>query len=282
MTRNAWRFIVMDEVHTYGGAKGIEMAMLIRRLKDRVVRSEPGKIQCIGTSATLGSGREDFKRITEFAQNLFGEKFEWDDDGYAKQDVIESSKIPLTDIDADINSFTDINFSKVKLRLPAQVYSLWRDIVRNAEMNSEQKIKKLVDVAADLNVPREILEEALAHTGYDDYRKFLYQVIKQDELLYNLQLKLQKGPIYLSELSKEITDGDEESLVSIIDWQSWLNQVRICNPFFLQGIIFVRAVEGAYISLQQRNYLERYENKGDETEYSVFEAATFDIAVHVI
>ena len=90
-----WRFIVMDEVHTYGGAKGIEMAMLIRRLKDRVVRSEPGKIQCIGTSATLGSGREDFKRITEFAQNLFGEKFEWDDDGYAKQDVIESSKIPL-------------------------------------------------------------------------------------------------------------------------------------------------------------------------------------------
>ena len=32
-----WRFLVIDEAHTYTGAKGIEMAMLLRRLKDRVV-----------------------------------------------------------------------------------------------------------------------------------------------------------------------------------------------------------------------------------------------------
>jgi ATP-dependent helicase YprA (DUF1998 family) len=60
-----WRFIVMDEVHTYSGAKGIETAMLIRRLKDRVVRSKPGKLKCIGTSATLSKGREDFNKIIE-------------------------------------------------------------------------------------------------------------------------------------------------------------------------------------------------------------------------
>ena len=49
-----WRFIVLDEVHTYTGAKGIEIAMLLRRLKDRVANSEPGRLCCIATSATLG------------------------------------------------------------------------------------------------------------------------------------------------------------------------------------------------------------------------------------
>lgn len=49
-----WRFLVLDEAHTYDGAKGIEAAMLIRRLKDRIVKSELGKLQCIATSATLG------------------------------------------------------------------------------------------------------------------------------------------------------------------------------------------------------------------------------------
>ncbi len=31
-----WAFIVLDEAHTYTGAKGIEMAMLLARLKDAV------------------------------------------------------------------------------------------------------------------------------------------------------------------------------------------------------------------------------------------------------
>jgi len=37
-----WRFVVVDEAHTFTGAKGIEMAMLLRRLKDRVVDGLPG------------------------------------------------------------------------------------------------------------------------------------------------------------------------------------------------------------------------------------------------
>ena len=57
---------------------------------------------------------------------------------------------------------------------------------------------------------RGILEEALL-ARIDDYRKFLYQVIKQMNC-FTICNKLQ-GPIYLSELSKEIADGDEESLV---------------------------------------------------------------------
>src|SRR3990172_6369007 len=38
-----WKYIVMDEVHTYDGAKGIETAMLLRRLKDRILKGEQQK-----------------------------------------------------------------------------------------------------------------------------------------------------------------------------------------------------------------------------------------------
>ena len=52
-----WRFLVVDEAHTFNGAVGIETAYLLRRLKHRVLR--PGqRLQCFATSATLGGGRE--------------------------------------------------------------------------------------------------------------------------------------------------------------------------------------------------------------------------------
>ncbi|HZS92096.1 MAG TPA: DEAD/DEAH box helicase, partial [Chloroflexota bacterium] len=51
-------FLVLDELHTYRGRQGADVAMLVRRVRDRC--GAPG-MRCIGTSATLaGSGtRED-------------------------------------------------------------------------------------------------------------------------------------------------------------------------------------------------------------------------------
>lgn len=72
----AWRFIILDEAHTYNGAKGIEVAMLIRRLKLRL-NKQPGDVRCIATSATLV--RDDPEQAVTFAQNLFGEPFTTDD-----------------------------------------------------------------------------------------------------------------------------------------------------------------------------------------------------------
>src|SRR5690606_16010743 len=53
-TGEHWRFIVLDEVHVYDGAKGAEIGMLLRRVRERVHRSAKGRLTCIGTSATLG------------------------------------------------------------------------------------------------------------------------------------------------------------------------------------------------------------------------------------
>jgi DEAD/DEAH box helicase/MrfA Zn-binding domain/Helicase conserved C-terminal domain len=72
-----WRLLVLDEAHQYRGARGIEMAMLLRRLKQRL--REGGRKQpfrCIATSATLAGGQEDKPAVAKFASDLFGEEFE--------------------------------------------------------------------------------------------------------------------------------------------------------------------------------------------------------------
>ncbi len=67
------RFLVVDELHTFDGAQGTDLACLIRRLKARL-RTPPGVLACIGTSATLGS--EGQERLLAFAGDVFGESFD--------------------------------------------------------------------------------------------------------------------------------------------------------------------------------------------------------------
>jgi ATP-dependent helicase YprA (DUF1998 family) len=66
------RFLVLDEVHTYHGARGIEVACLIRRLKEHT-RKLDGELVCIGTSATVKG--DSTQPVAAFASELFGEKF---------------------------------------------------------------------------------------------------------------------------------------------------------------------------------------------------------------
>jgi ATP-dependent helicase YprA (DUF1998 family) len=77
-----WAFLVLDEAHQYRGAKGIEMGMLLRRLKQRLREGgRGGPFRCIATSATLVGGDGDKSPVAKFAADLFGETFN-------EQDVI--------------------------------------------------------------------------------------------------------------------------------------------------------------------------------------------------
>ncbi len=73
-----WRFLVLDEAHQYRGAKGIEMGMLLRRLKERLRQGGRSEgFSCIATSATLSrSDDEPRAAVARFASDLFGEPFE--------------------------------------------------------------------------------------------------------------------------------------------------------------------------------------------------------------
>ena len=65
------RFLVFDELHTYRGRQGADIAMLIRRCRHAVGNS----VVCIGTSATMASGggsEEQRRDVAAVSQSLFG------------------------------------------------------------------------------------------------------------------------------------------------------------------------------------------------------------------
>lgn len=66
------KFLVLDEMHTYDGAQGTDVANLIRRLKLKL-GTPAGQLCPVGTSATLGSGEEASKELAAYATTLFGE-----------------------------------------------------------------------------------------------------------------------------------------------------------------------------------------------------------------
>ena len=50
-------FLVLDELHTYRGRQGADVAMLVRRVRERLQKNDR-PILCIGTSATMASEGE--------------------------------------------------------------------------------------------------------------------------------------------------------------------------------------------------------------------------------
>lgn len=67
------RSLVVDELHTFDGAQGTDLACLIRRLKARLNIPE-GHLCPVGTSATLGD-EEDFDHLLEYAGKIFDTNF---------------------------------------------------------------------------------------------------------------------------------------------------------------------------------------------------------------
>jgi hypothetical protein len=73
-------FIVLDELHTYRGRQGADVAMLIRRVRERL-EGQGVPIQCVGTSATMATEgtREDRDAlVADVASRLFGTPVERD------------------------------------------------------------------------------------------------------------------------------------------------------------------------------------------------------------
>lgn len=70
------KYIAVDELHTFDGAQGTDLACLLRRLKVRL-HILPGHLCCVGTSATMG-GEDMSGKIRNYAEDIFGEVFEED------------------------------------------------------------------------------------------------------------------------------------------------------------------------------------------------------------
>lgn len=75
------RFVVVDELHTFDGAQGTDLACLIRRLRDRL--NLGGELACVGTSATIGD-QSAVKSLRQYAEQVFATPF--DDEAIVLED----------------------------------------------------------------------------------------------------------------------------------------------------------------------------------------------------
>jgi very-short-patch-repair endonuclease len=82
-------FLVLDELHTYRGRQGADVAMLVRRVRER---TRAPQLRFVGTSATIagaGSRAESLAEVAEVASTIFGADL-------TAAEVIDESLVPLT------------------------------------------------------------------------------------------------------------------------------------------------------------------------------------------
>lgn len=68
------RFLVLDELHTYRGRQGADVAMLVRRCREAF---QSKALHCVGTSATMastGDSSEQARIVSDVVSQVFGER----------------------------------------------------------------------------------------------------------------------------------------------------------------------------------------------------------------
>lgn len=109
------KYLVLDELHTYDGAQGADVACLIRRLKEKLEIAK-GELCVVGTSATLDENKDSLgvkatdgsadaresgqDKLAAFAKVLFEEEIQAEavigEERLEVEDIVKSELIPVT------------------------------------------------------------------------------------------------------------------------------------------------------------------------------------------
>ena len=164
------RYLVLDELHTYDGAQGTDVANLIRRLKLKL--SLPKHHLCpVGTSATISGGAQSKQQLISYASDVFGEDFD-------DQSVIGEDRVAISDffddyLDNFIPSEADLQTCNVQLMpMPDYIQQVRRIWLPGAGDNLEAigegirsltVIRDLLSITQEHVVTVEQLEEKLGN-----------------------------------------------------------------------------------------------------------------------
>lgn len=173
-----WKYIVLDEAHVYNGSTGIEVSMLLRRLKSSLPMKN---IQYILTSATLGSEGQN-KEVAEFASRLCNSNF-------CENDVVRSVREnPRKTLDNLISR-------------PLEKY------YRLAEAISDDDENRIKTEIIKLN----------GNYSIADIKSAVYDLVVEDNNYWNVRALLQKKPqtVYKMAETLECSTRDLENFVTV-------------------------------------------------------------------
>ena len=293
-----WRFIVLDEIHTYDGAKGSEIGFLLRRLKNRVFQEK--KPVCIGASATLGN-KENNKKVAQFATDIFGENFDKKSIIRAKFQNIEINDKNLWKIDFSLKEFIEITKDTDKFSLKEFLQKYHPSFNSNKECKEDilkeffkenyefNEIKKLL-----LNTPMTIQELKDSININDENLLLLINIAKKLGLFdakFHFFVNSADGLYAIINSSNEIEEIFFDKKITYKEKKVFeLSSCRNCGEIFLtgflnrKGILEIAEGEEENILKMKRNKRVYYSfntniniDEDEETENNKFSKKFIDI-----
>lgn len=235
------KFIVLDEVHTYTGALGSEVACLIRRVKN-IVATPQSQIICIGTSATVSSDKsQTIQDATKnFATRLYGVPED-------QVDLIEESLMP------SLLAYSDL----YEPETPEKPQELLESILEKAlEFQLQENI---------VEISEELLELAQKLCGNElpgsNNMNKLYNLLRRNRLVKDLDNFFQKPQIFgkvipiVKSYSGRATESDEDISAEVLSYLTLGAIARFDEEPLLRPKIhyFVRGLQGLWCVIEKGN-----------------------------
>ncbi len=227
-----WRFAILDEAHSYAGAQGIEVGLLMRRLKLRLGH-QPGQVRCVATSATLTDDDADDAR--QFAGALFGEEFEVDDIIFGE---LDHDYIPPAASRAP--------------SVPAYIHPRFDELIENIRQEEWKSTDEMALLMHEIGL---INDEDLHFAEECDPPRFLWEVLRGNADLAKLRDFMTEAgrPIEVTAVSEELfharlpSEQRENALYHLIELAA-MARPDIDKPSLLPARyhLFVRPPQGVW------------------------------------
>lgn len=231
----SWKTVVMDEAHIYDGASGIEVSMLLRRLKARIGVKN---LQFILTSATLGTSEESNPAVAEFASKLTSEEFHEEDIVRAKREQIKPSQL--------------------NYRLDPKDY-----------VEIEQEINEGED---DASIISEISKKTNYSSLQQNLGAYLYSFLQKEETFWKVRNLFENEVLSVADACSQL-GWTEEEFGAFVQAASMASD-HGSKLFDSRYHTFIRATEGLFVTLPPHKdvFLSRETSVAvDGNEYAVFE-----------
>ena len=168
------QFLVLDELHTYRGRQGADVAMLVRRVRERL---NPNLL-CVGTSATMasdGTAADKSRVVAETTERLFGSTVKPDNIITETLERVTPEDVPLDQSSLAKAIRQGVHYSPSYDALQRHPIAAWVEMNLGLEWEDGRSDEKLVRItqpkslnqaavalANDSNLDAEICEEYLS------------------------------------------------------------------------------------------------------------------------
>ena len=265
-----WKFVILDEAHTYNGALGIEVSLLLRRLTGLCEK----KPNFLLTSATLGQKNRDEKEIVAFAESLTSSKFDTDDIIFATRKELEPDNIKYT-VEPIEYSNIESNLDDIqKVRKILRKY-INVDDIELSEMLFEFLVrdKNVYDLYNILSKKNLMFNEVMQNMAFNNFVKnedlialihLINMARKNSKNLYDIKyhtfIRTLSGAYVTIKPNKYMKLSPQYMINGLKAFE--LGNCRYCNTPY----IFGKEINGY---LHQNNDIDIYENYGDNENVNV-------------